>query len=343
MNIVVLAGGLSEERDVSLSSGTKIQNALIKNGHHAILADAFMGYPLSGTIEDAFKNAKPSENAAVGITAPDIPALKKMRGGDENVYFGENIIELCRFADIVFMALHGENGENGRIQAAFDLLGIKYTGSSYLASACAMDKNITKQIFLSNGVTSPRGKAYKKENISEIRSFGELPLVIKPCNNGSSIGISIARTEDELTKAVEDAFKYDDMILVEEYIKGREFSVSVLGNKALPSIEIIPKSGFYDYKNKYQSGCTTEICPAPVTEEEENNLRQAALKAFNALGLFAYARMDFIMTEDKKVYCLEANTLPGMTPTSLMPQEAAAIGIDYGGLCEKIIEISLNR
>lgn len=344
MNIVVLAGGLSTERNVSLTTGAKVQNALIKNGHHAILADVFMGYKLSGTVEDEFKNAiSPVEVKKISEVVPDIEAVKRERGTNPNVFFGENIIELCSYADVAFMALHGENGENGRLQAAFDLLGIKYTGSGYLGCAVSMHKNLTKQMFASCGVVTPKGRMIKKGEKAEFSEFGADSLVIKPCSGGSSIGVSIVNNANDFDKALSDAFSYEDEILVEEYVRGREFSVGVLGDSALPAIEIIPKSGVYDYKSKYQADLTEEICPANITAQEEELLGKAAVSAFKALGLESYARMDFILTDSGKAYCLEANSLPGMTPTSLMPQEAAAVGMSYEQLCERIIELSLNK
>lgn len=344
MNIVVLAGGLSTERNVSLTTGAMVQNALVKRGHHALLADVFMGYPLSGSIAQEFEKAtEPSEVKKISEIVPDIEAIKKQRGGDCREFFGENILELCRYADVVFMALHGENGENGRIQAAFDLLGIRYTGSGYLGCAVSIHKNLTKQIFTSCGVRTPRGKMVKKGEEASFSQFGCDKLVIKPCSGGSSIGVYIAKNEEEFKKALSEAFLLEEEILIEEYVSGREFSVGIVGSTALPAIEIIPLQGFYDYKNKYQADLTKEICPADITREEEELLGKSALKAFNALGLEGYARLDFILTENKEAVCLEANSLPGMTPTSLLPQEASAAGMSYGELCEEIIRLSIEK
>ncbi|MBQ5399186.1 MAG: ATP-grasp domain-containing protein, partial [Ruminococcus sp.] len=167
--------------------------------------------------------------------------------------------------------------------------------------------------------------------------------VIKPCSGGSSVGIAKAENREEYDEAVADAFSYEDEIVVEQFVSGREFSVGVLGDEVLPPIEIIPTTGFYDYKAKYQAGLTIEKCPAEITEAEDNTLRDAAMRAFKTLRLGSYARIDFILDENGDAYCLEANTLPGMTPTSLLPQEAAAIGIDYPTLCEKIVELSLRK
>ena len=344
MNIVVLAGGLSTERNVSLTTGAMVQNALVKRGHHAILADVFLGYPLSGSIEEEFKKAtKASEVKKISELVPDIEKIKLQRGGASDEFFGENIIDLCRYADIVFMALHGENGENGRIQAAFDLLGIKYTGSGYLACAVSIHKNLTKQIFSSCGVRTPRGKMVKKGEAASFSQFECDALVIKPCSGGSSIGVYIVKNEEEFQKALKEAFLLEEEVLIEEYVSGREFSVGIIGSTALPAIEIIPLQGFYDYKNKYQEDLTKEICPADITEEEESLLGSEALKAFNALGLEGYARLDFILTKNKEAVCLEANSLPGMTPTSLLPQEAAAAGMSYGELCEEIIRLGIEK
>lgn len=342
MNIVVLSGGLSTERSVSLTTGAKVQNALISNGHHAILADVFMGYKLGGSIEDEFKNAtKPAQLEKVSEIVPDIEKIKKARGTNPDVFFGENIIELCSYADVVFMALHGENGENGRLQAAFDLMGIKYTGSGYLGCAVSMHKNLTKQMFRAFGVPTPAGKMVTKGESVSFCDFGGKKVVVKPCQGGSSIGVFIAENEEEFQKALQEALKLEDEILIEEFIKGREFSVGVLGDRVLPAIEIIPKEGFYDYKNKYQADLTLEVCPAEITKEQSDKMQKAAYAAFKTLGLKGYARMDFLLDENDDIYCLEANSLPGMTPTSLLPQEAQAVGISYNELCEEIIKLAL--
>lgn len=343
MNIVVLSGGLSTERNVSLTTGAKVQNALVACGHNAVLADVFMGYELKGSIEDEFKMAtNPVAIEKISEEVPDIEKIKKLRGTNPDVFFGKNIIELCSYADIVFMALHGENGENGRLQAAFDLLGIKYTGSGYVGCAVSMNKNLTKQTFIAAGVPTPKGKSVKKGEKISFEEFGK-KVVVKPCCGGSSIGVAIACNKAEFDAAIEDAFTYENEVIIEEYICGREFSVGVLGDTPLPAIEIIPKTGFYDYKNKYQADLTVEICPAEITKQQSEKMQSAALSAFKALELNGYARMDFIMTENEDIFCLEANALPGMTPTSLLPQEAAAIGIGYNELCEKIVELALSK
>lgn len=348
MNIVVLAGGLSTERDVSFVTGNGVANALREHGHKVILLDVFMGYSdkeedLTGIFERSMEvSVKPA-----GITAqvPDLSAVKKSRKDQSGCLFGPNVIALCRMADIVFLALHGENGEDGRIQAAFDLFGVKYTGTGYLGSAVAMDKSLSKRLFAANGIPTPHGIAMNKANCQwDFRKTGlSLPCVVKPCCGGSSIGVSIVRDKEEYKKALEEAFLWEDAILIEDYIKGREFSVAVIEGKALPVIEMAPVEGFYDYKNKYQAGSTVETCPADIPKSVAVEMQHYAEEAARILGLDTYSRMDFLLNEAGEIFCLEANTLPGMTETSLIPQEAAVVGINYRQLCEKLIEISLNK
>ena len=341
MKIVVLAGGISTERDVSLSSGVMIYQALKKNGHKAILLDVYLGYQ-GEKIEDIFEKEEEWDKEIGVITDknPDIEQIKAMRPDGAKNFFGPNVISICQAADVVFMALHGENGENGKIQACFDLMGITYTGTDYVSSAVCMDKGITKDIFDSYGIPTPAGIRLKKGE-KEKRQV-TFPCIVKACCGGSSVGVSIAWKEEEYDQALEEAFRYDKEVIVEQYIKGREFSVGVMEGKALPVIEIAPLQGFYDYKNKYQAGSTIETCPAGISEEKTKEMQRYAEAAFQALRLKNYARMDFMMGEDGEIYCLEANTLPGMTPTSLLPQEAEAAGISFGELCEKIIDASMR-
>ena len=284
MDIVVLAGGLSTERDVSFKTGSMVAAALKENGHRVILLD-------------------------------------------------------------VFMALHGENGENGKLQAAFDLFGIKYTGSDYLSSAIAMNKDMAKQLFAYGDIPAPKGIGMTKETREDdVTKLGlTLPCVVKPCCGGSSIGVTIVRDAAEFKAALDEAFKWEDHLIIEEYVKGREFSVGVLEGKALPVIEIAPIQGFYDYKNKYKAGSAVETCPADLPEEISAKMRRYAERVAEVIGLDTYSRSDFLLDENNQIYCLEANTLPGMTPTSLLPQEAAVIGINFNELCEKLIEISLRK
>lgn len=340
MKIVVLAGGLSTERDVSFSSGSMVYKALKKNGHQAILVDVYLGMEeeLEGIFEKDVDWA--AQIGSISEENPDLEAVKKLRKDGGRSFFGPHVLDLCQEADVVFLALHGENGENGKVQAALDLMGVRYTGTDYLSSAICMDKGLTKELFALHGVPTPAGTRLKKGEQDENKV--PFPCVVKACCGGSSVGVSIANNEKEYDLAKQEAFRYDKEVIIEEYIKGREFSVGVMDGKALPVIEIAPLKGFYDYKNKYQAGSTIETCPAQLSEEKTKEMQHYAEKAFRILRLRNYARMDFMMKEDGQMFCLEANTLPGMTPTSLLPQEAAAAGITFENLCETIIQTALR-
>ena len=338
MKVVVLAGGISTERDVSLSSGTMIYRALKKRGHQAILLDVYLGYewiPSSEgeAIDNIFDKDKDWAESLGSISEenPDIELIKAMRPDGEKNFFGPNVIAICQAADVVFMALHGENGENGKIQACFDLMGITYTGTDYVSSALSMDKGLSKELFAYHGVPTPAGIRLRKGQKQE--KTVPFPCIVKACCGGSSVGVSIALKEEEYEKALQEAFLYDDEVIVEQYIEGREFSVGVMDGRALPIIEIAPLQGFYDYKNKYQPGSTIETCPALLSEEKTKEIQAYAEQAFRVLRLKNYARMDIMMNKEGEVFCLEANTLPGMTPTSLLPQEAAAEGVSFEELC----------
>lgn len=341
MKIVVLAGGISSERDVSLSSGGMIYRALRKNGHQAILLDVYLGY--EEETEGIFGRDTDWADTvmAVGEECPDLEAVKALRGDGGKGFFGPHVLEICQEADCVFLALHGANGEDGRIQACFDLLGIPYTGADFTGSCLAIDKGITKDLFRAHGVPTPRGIRMKRGE----RETEEIPYprIVKTSCGGSSIGVCIANDTSEYERAKEEAFRYGGEVIVEQYIKGREFSVGVMDGKALPVIEMAPKEGFYDYRNKYQAGTTVETCPAQIPEEKSRRMQEIAEQVFAILRLKSYARMDYIMSGDGEIYCLEANTLPGMTPTSLLPQEAVAAGMDFGQLCEEIVQMAHRR
>ncbi len=352
MKIVVLCGGISTERNVSLISGSKVYEALRSRGHEAILIDVYFGYEeepsediftkekdwVSGISE--FSGASGNGSFSAGSEGLSIEEIKALRKRKATELFGPNVIKLCKMADIVFMALHGDCGENGKIQAAFDLYDIKYTGADPLGSALAMDKALTKQLFSANGIKTPGYHVLKSEEDSFEPKY---PCVVKVNSGGSSVGVYIVNNVEEYKEALKGAFSYDAKVLVEEYIKGREFTDCVIEGMALPVVEIAPKKGFYDYKNKYEAGATVETCPADIDEELTERIQKAAVNAFNALEIKTYARMDFMVDDEGEVYCLEANTLPGMTPTSLIPQEAAAIGKSFEDLCEWIIEISFRK
>jgi D-alanine-D-alanine ligase len=346
MKIVVLAGGLSTERNVSLSSGTMVCEALRERGHQAVLVDAFLGledyeYPTSVL----FDYPPDMGGTKVDTQAPDLEAVRASRKWQSPCLLGKGVMAACQMADLVFIALHGECGEDGRIQATFDLLGIPYTGSGYRGAAIAMDKGLTKELVQPHGIRTPKWKryTYTREDIPAIVAEQKAPCVVKIPRGGSSIGVIIVREQEKLPQALEDALTMDDTVIIEEFVEGKECTCAVLEDRALPSVEIVPQVGFYDYKNKYQPGATVELCPARVSPEVEAEMGRMALEVHRLLGLRTYSRSDFIITEAGEVYFLEVNTLPGMTPTSLVPQEAAAVGISYGELCEIIIQDALKR
>lgn len=348
MNIVVLCAGTSTEREVSIVSGKMVCNALRSIGHNARVLDIYFGtYKKNGINASNFFSGDYDLEKNIELISSfteEIPARKA--SGRE--FFGENVLDICKAADVVFMALHGQNGEDGKVQAAFDLFGIKYTGTGCLGSALAMDKGMAKQLFMYNNVPTPKGIKLDKglTNPEYERIIDEAgipyPCVTKPCCGGSSIGVYIAKNREELYEALDGAFCYEDEILVEAYIKGREFSVAVIDKEAYPIIEIIPLKGFYDYENKYKPGATKEECPANISEDITRLMQTEAVHASKVLKLNTYSRIDFLMDEEENIYCLEANTLPGMTPTSLLPQEAAVMGLDFPNLCELLINKSLQ-
>ena len=348
MDIVVLAGGLSTERDVSFKTGSMVAAALKENGHRVILLDVFMGYgeqevDLNGIFDRADEiSVKVSDIPEV---APDLAAVKASRKDQSPCFFGPNVIRMCQMADIVFMALHGENGENGKLQAAFDLLGVKYTGSDYLSSAIAMNKGMAKKLFVEAGIPTPKGIAMTRETREDdvTKLNLHLPCVVKPCCGGSSIGVTIVRAAAEVKAALGEAVRWEDELVIEEFVEGREFSVGVIEGKALPVIEIAPIQGFYDYKNKYKAGSAVETCPAELPEDVSAQMRHYAEEVAKVIGLDTYSRSDFLLDKDGNMFCLEANTLPGMTPTSLLPQEAAVVGVNFNELCEKLIDISMKK
>lgn len=342
MKIVVLAGGLSPEREVSLTSGTLIANALRENGHRVLLLDVYLGIRELPTDPDTLFRVEKTEEHRISREVPDLESLRR-ESGNGDALIGENVLTLCRMADFVFLALHGAMGENGQLQATLDSYGIRYTGSGYAGSLLAMDKDLSKRLFRDAGIPTPEWiclDAADAEPERVLSSVG-LPCVVKPSSCGSSVGISMVDTREELNAALAFARRYGDRLLAERKIVGRELTVGILDGAALPPIEIIPEEGFYDYQNKYQ-GTTREICPAQIPEDVTRRAGDLALRAFRALRLRGYARADFLLDGDGGLWCLEVNTLPGMTPTSLLPQAAAAVGISYRGLCEKILEVSMK-
>lgn len=341
MNIVVLAGGNSTEREVSIVSGKGVCQALRQRNHKSVLVDAFFGKEELG--EELFPAEYDIERAAAWMQAKSSELKETMENRRE--FFAPGVLKMCQEADIVFLALHGSNGEDGKVQSVLDLMGVKYTGSGPLSSGMAMDKGITKMVFEAKGIPTPKGiTLVKGVGSSQLSDYGmDFPVIVKPCCGGSSVGVCIANNQSEYASALIEAFSYENEVVVEQFIIGREFSVAVVDGKAYPVIEIAPLQGFYDYKNKYVAGSCVETCPADISSALTKEMQEYAEKGYEALNLQAYARLDFIMDKDGNMYCLEANTLPGMTPTSLIPQEAKVKGINYPQLCEKLIEVSFKK
>lgn len=348
MKIVVLCGGISKERNVSIRSGNLVYESLKEREHDVILLDICEN--IENITEDIFKDVTKYgkwEDENIPQEAPKKEELDNIKNRLQGNIFGKNVLAVCKKADIVFLALHGADGENGNVQKILSDERVPYTGSNSSGSRNAMDKAITKELLKADGrVKVPFGEVLKADELSSLKydiQNLKFPLVIKPCNGGSSVGVSILNNTIDYNNIVKEGLVEDKEYILEEYIKGREFSVGILAGKALPVIEIIPKQGFYNYKNKYEAGLTEEICPANIDENTNGKMQEAAEIVHKVLGLDVYSRVDFILSDSGELYCLEANTLPGMTPTSLLPQEANAVGLTHADLCEKIIELSLKK
>ena len=343
MRIAVLAGGTGTERNVSLTTSLNVYKALKALGHSAGIIDVFYGS--EGASASDFFSIEQDADALIERlrdynAKADVQAEQRRKEG--LAFFGEGVLDICRESDIVFMGLHGENGENGKIQAAFDLLGIKYTGPGYFSSALSMDKEVSKKILMPAGVPMPHGKVLIKD-VTFAENELPLPCVVKPACGGSSVGVTIAEDEETRKKAIAEAFVLEDKILVEDYVEGREFSVGVIAGKAMPIVEIIPVGGFYDYAHKYDPDGAKEVCPADIPEDVARQMQLFAELACETVGIDTYSRVDQLLDGEGNVFCLEINTLPGMTPTSLLPKEAAALGMSYEELVQKLVDVSLDK
>lgn len=348
LNVVVLAGGLSNERNLSLRSGYVVSEGLKEKGHNVILLDAFMGYGEQELlIEDAFGEPEKYSLAPQNIPndIPDLWAVKKRRKDQSGAYFGPNVLQICRQADLVFIALHGANGENGKVQAAFDLLGIEYTGCDYFSSAVSSNKSVSKQLLEEAGITVPKGFCvYKNGEVAEPSEFGiSYPVIVKPNNGGIGLGISVANDKVSYQKALKEAFRWESEILVEEYVGGREFAVGTLDGKAFPVIEVLPLETRNKEEGMSLQGETVQKCPADIPEDLSKELRETAEKVSAVLGVSAYSKVDFILRGDGSYVCLECDSLPQLYQDAHLVLEAKAAGISFGDLCDKIIEMSLRK
>lgn len=344
MKIAVLAGGISPERNVSLATGTSVCRALRRNGHQAVLVDSFLGIPtLEGALEDLFDTPDGCcPEATIGETAPDLDAVRAGRGGEDAGSFGPRVLELCKLADLVFIGLHGRDGEDGRIQATLDLLGVAYTGSGYLGSGLAMEKIFSKRLMDAAGIRTPKWKLlrYEEGDIPRLAAELFMPCVVKTTGGGSSIGVYLPNTREELADALREVLRFGEQVIVEERIRGRDLAVGVLGDRYLPPVEMISSTAYFDYTAKYQSDKCREICPADVSPAVAKEAGEMALALHRALGLEVYSRADFMLDANNVPWCLETNSLPGLTPGSLLPKETAALGMTYEELCEEIVQRS---
>ena len=332
MKITVLMGGTSAERDVSIASSLRIAEALRTRGHDVVTLDTARG-PLTEKEERALlakgnpvQKEPPSQDALAKMASQTLPQMLRA-------------LPSLKEADVVFLGLHGGYGEDGSIQALLDMAGIAYTGSGHLASALAMDKDLSKHLFRRAGVPTADWVMARRE-VSAEEQLGRLgagmPVVVKPSKQGSTVGLSVVKRREDLGAAISEAFRYDDEVMIEQFVAGRELTVGILGDEPLPVGEIIPKHEIYDYECKYTPGMAEEVFPAQIPSDRAREAQDLARRAFQALKLRGCARIDFRMTEDGSLFCLEANTLPGMTATSLIPQGAAAAGIPFPELCERI-------
>jgi D-alanine-D-alanine ligase len=346
VKIVVLYGGASTERNVSLVSGRAVGLALADRGHDVLLLDPARGDAPVG----------PREAEAAASIGSDPPAMLREDGGALRAVAGEAV----RAADVVFIALHGGSGEDGTIQGMLDLAGKKYGGSGVLGSALAMDKRLSKTVFREVGVLTPDWRMLSGATaaasgapafpsdlpfgraLEAVRGLSGYPVVVKPNDQGSTVGLTLVREESGLAAAVALAAAYSTGVLIERYVPGREITVAVLGDEALPVVEIVPRSGLYDYESKYTKGRSEYHCPAALPEPEALRIRETGLTAFRALGCRGYARVDFRLSPEGRAYCLEVNTAPGMTETSLVPMAARAAGTDFGALVERILMLAME-
>jgi len=332
MKITVLMGGTSSERNVSLASGIRIVQALRSRAHEVTPLDPARGVMSPGE-EGELSMGK------VGTEPPSLESLSKFAEGA----FLPNLTGMkeIKDADVVFLALHGGQGEDGTIQALLDMAHVKYTGSGHLSSALAMDKDLSKKLFRMEEVKTADW-LMAPVTTEQVEGMLGLPVVVKPSKQGSTVGLSVVKERGDLAAAIEEAGKYDDEVMIERFVPGRELTVGILGDVALPVGEIIPKHEIYDYECKYTAGMAVEEFPAKLSKKATEKVQQQALLAFKALKLRGYARIDFRLTSEGEFYCLEANTLPGMTEFSLIPQGAAAMGISFPELCERIVRLALG-
>mgnify|MGYP006197515615 CR=1 FL=1 len=332
MKVAVLFGGTSEERDVSIASGAQVVKALRSAGHEVIAVDTATGV-LTGEKEAALLES------GVSKLPPEKANLDMLSTGDPTALTRAPQIE---DVDVIFLALHGGAGEDDTLQALLDMVGVPYTGSGRLASAMAMDKDVTKRLARFAGIPTPDWLMAPAEEADVARELG-YPVVVKPSKQGSTLGLSVVKKPGDLQAALDLAFQYDDEVMLERFVPGRELTVPVLGDDTLPVGEIISKNEIFDYEAKYQPGMAEEIFPAQIPDEVAREAQRLAFETHRALKLEGFSRVDFRLDDRDRLWMLEVNTLPGMTAASLVPKSAQAAGIPFPDLCERICRLAIEE
>jgi D-alanine-D-alanine ligase len=330
VKVTLLMGGRSAERDISLRTGAGIAQALERLGHQAIAIDAADGRRLG-----------PAELQAA-LTAGGAAPVTEDRSRAEVSARAVSEADAVNEAEVVFLALHGGAGENGTVQALLELAGKPYTGSNVLASALAMNKAMSKRVFEREGIATPPWMLVSSRSAGDVdtTSLGGWPLVVKPNEQGSSVALSFVSRPEDLGAALDQAFEYGEEVLIERFIPGRELTVAVLGDEPLPVIEIRPKGGHYDYESKYTAGRSDYFCPADLPAPMAERVQALGVQAARALGCAGVCRVDFRLDPSNEPYCLEVNTIPGMTPTSLVPMAAKARGLSYDQLVQRMLDLA---
>ncbi|MDX1493246.1 MAG: D-alanine--D-alanine ligase [Longimicrobiales bacterium] len=339
MKIAVLMGGTSDEREVSLSSGAQVARALREAGHEVVAVDTARGM-LSGEeetrlLEGGVRTAPPSSGELETLDEGNTVALTRSSG--------------LEGVELYFLALHGGSGEDGTIQALLDVAGVAYTGSDRLGCSLAMDKEVTKRLLRGAGIPTPDWLTYDPADgtggptADEVRSVLGLPVIVKAAGGGSSLRLVLAHDMDELEAAIQESRSWRDLVLFERYHPGREFTVGVVGDETFPVGEIVPEHEIFDYECKYQPGMAQEIFPADIPEALSDRLRALALRVHRALRMRDFSRVDFMVDAEGRPWCLEANALPGMTANSLLPKAAAAAGISFPELCDRVARLARSR
>jgi len=332
MRIAVLCGGTSAERDVSIASGTQVVGALRSAGHEVAAIDPAVGLIPRDAEERALV-------PGVAARPPDQETLGRMRIVDlRSILLDPGLGGI----DVIFIALHGSFGEDGRLQAMLDVIGIPYTGSGMLGSAMAMDKDIAKQLMERAGVPTAAW-LMTPVNEADVASRIGYPLVVKPSKQGSTVGLTVVASQTDLASAIAEAYRFDDEVMVERFVPGRELTVPVLGSAALPVGEILSKHDIFDYESKYQPGLAEEIFPAALDPPQSAEVQRLAVAVHEALKLGGYSRVDFRLDPEGRFWCLEANTAPGMTAASLFPKGAAAAGLGFAAVCERICTLAIEE